>query len=456
MATNNGQLSPVQDKIEKTDETVIIVRRKKIKIEQWLLALAILILIATIIILILVVMKVSSKPNSTVISNKKVIFIIADGISANSIENAPAPNIRKIQEAGRYKRAYVGGDIGTYSETITISAPGYMNLITGTWGNKHNVYDNDVRNANYNYKNIFRLIKEQQSTRKIGIFSTWIVNRLRLVGEGLANAGNLIFDYKSDGYEFDLVTYPHDSASFYIHRIDERVVDETSRCIRDNGPDVSWVYLQYTDDIGHKYGDSEQMNQAIDYVDQQVGRIYEAIQYRQTYHNEEWLLILTTDHGRDPVTGQNHGDQTERERTTWIVTNYHDTNRYFEEYQPAIVDIMPTMMRFMKVKAPLESEREFDGVPLIGQVSLARPNVQLSGNALTVQWKMIDNTGNIKVWLTTTNMFKNGSRDDYKLLGTVPIINQSAVFNISEYRSNFYKIVLEGEYNMVNKWIIRS
>ncbi|CAF1078679.1 unnamed protein product [Adineta ricciae] len=444
----------LQDDVEIKKETTIIVKRGKTNIERLLLILAILILIATIIILILVVIRLPPKGNTTVTSNRKVVFIIADGISADTLESLPVPNIRKIQETGRYKRAYVGGDIGTYSQTVTISAPGYMNLITGTWGNKHNVYDNSVNNPNYNYKNIFRLVKEQQPTKTIAIFSTWITNRIRLVGEGLTSAGNLMFNYKYDGYELDLNTYPHDSNSLYIYNIDERVVNETAECIRDNGPDVSWVYLQYTDDIGHKYGDSEQMNQAVEYVDQQVGRIYEAIQYRQANHKEEWLLILTTDHGRDANTGQNHGAQTERERTTWIVTNYHDTNRYFDEYQPAIVDFMPTMMRFLKLEIPTESEKELDGVPLIGQVSLVKPQVNLSGSTLSVRWKSLDNAGNVKVWLTTTNAYKKGLTDDYKLLGTVPVTNQQAVFNITQYQSNFYKIVLEGKYNTVNKWIV--
>ena len=372
------------------------------------------------------------------------------------MEKAPNPNIRRIQQAGRYKRAYVGGDVGTYSETITISAPGYMNLITGTWGNKHNVYDNTVDHPNYNYKNIFRLVKEQQPERKIAIFSTWVVNRLRLIGEGLASAGNIVFDYKFDGYELDQVTYPHDANSLYIHQIDQRVVNEASKCIRNNAPDVSWVYLQYTDDMGHMYGDSEQMNQAISYVDDQMGQIYDAIEYRQRYHSEEWLLVITTDHGRDAATGREHGSQSERERTTWVVMNRPEANRYFEEYEPAIVDLMPTMMRFMGVTIPVESERELDGVALTGQVSVAKANVSLSGSQLTIGWKALESAGDVRVWLSTTNLFRNGSRDDYKLLGAVPIEREAAEFDISGYPSNFYKILVEGKYNTVNKWIVRS
>ena len=71
--------------------------------------------------------------------NRKVVYIVLDGIPADYIERVHPKTVFDIAEKGGYSRAYTGGEIGTYSQTSTISAIGYMNILTGTWMNKHNV-----------------------------------------------------------------------------------------------------------------------------------------------------------------------------------------------------------------------------------------------------------------------------------------------------------------------------
>ena len=63
---------------------------------------------------------------------RKAVYIIIDGVPADQIERLKPEAIFDIASRGAYSRAYTGGEIRGYSQTATISAIGYTNLLTST------------------------------------------------------------------------------------------------------------------------------------------------------------------------------------------------------------------------------------------------------------------------------------------------------------------------------------
>jgi hypothetical protein len=385
---------------------------------------------------------------------RKAIFIIVDGIAADVIEQQDLPNLKSIMQQGSYLRANQGGEKGVYNESPTISAVGYNNVLTGVWYNKHNVPDNSIKKPNYNYPTIFRIFKDAYPNKKTAIFSSWEDNRTKLLGEGLEETNGLKVDYVFDGYELDTILFPQDNYQ-YMSLIDDRVSREAERTIREKGPDLSWVYMQYTDDMGHRFGDSPEYYAAIRDMDKRVGEIVEAVKYREKKFKEDWLFIVTTDHGRDEATGKGHGGQSERQKSAWIVSNKKLDNTYTSFLKSSVVDILPTIARYLSVPIPRNTLFELDGVPLMGQVSVGNPRLNHFQNQLDITWVPLGRENEeVKIWGVSTNYIKEGSKDDYKLLGTFPLKTGHAVIPVSEGNSEFYKVVIEGKHNTVNRWFI--
>lgn len=82
---------------------------------------------------------------------RKVVYVVLDGIPADYVERVRPKTIFEIAASGGYSRAYTGGEVGGYSQTPTISAIGYMNILMGTWMNKHNVDGNQEKSRRITY-----------------------------------------------------------------------------------------------------------------------------------------------------------------------------------------------------------------------------------------------------------------------------------------------------------------
>lgn len=384
----------------------------------------------------------------------KALFIIVDGIPADVIEKLELPTLKEIEQAGGYTRAYTGGEAEGYSKTPTISAVGYNSLITGTWANKHNVWDNEIAEPNYNYWNIFRITEASDNSTTTAIFSTWLDNRTKLIGEGLVAAGSIKLDFKYDSLEYDTIRFPHRADRKFIQEIDEAVVNEATQAITAHAPDLTWVYLEFTDDMGHMHGDDPQFYDAIKTADTQIGKIWSAIKEREKKFNEDWLIVITTDHGRDAETGKNHGGQSDRERLTWITTNSKNLNQHFKA-TPAMVDIMPSIASHLNLTIPESIRKEMDGVPFIGRVDIADLKTTSEKDGVLVEWTLLNpNLDSITFFTTTTNNFATGGVDEYQKLATIAA--QEGKFWFKPSTDSLTKVLVSTPDQFLNTWVVKK
>lgn len=73
--------------------------------------------------------------------------------------------------------------------------------------------------------------------------------------------------------------------------------------------------------MGHYHGfspESQPYREAFFEMDAYAARILKAVKNRSTYGQEDWLILISTDHGGLRLT---HGGQSVYERTVWVSSN---------------------------------------------------------------------------------------------------------------------------------------
>lgn len=385
---------------------------------------------------------------------RKAAYVIIDGVPAEMIERLNPPFIKEIASNGAYGRSYVGGTVGRYDQTPTISAVGYTDILTGTWYNKHNVPGNSNLSPNYNYWTLFRIAKEQDRDVTTGLFSSWTDNRTVLIGEGKPETGNVSIDFVFDGYENDMTLFPGKEHEMRIFDIDEHVSKKAAECIKEEAPDFSWVYLWYTDDAGHIFGNGKTFDDFVMLADKQIGRIWEAVKYREAHFNEEWMLIVTTDHGRG-YDGYGHGGQSVDERMTWIAVN-QPVNERLRSGKSAATDINPTICSFMGFNVPRDVRWEQDGVSFWGDADIMEMEIRPYDNSVIIGWECLNGNAEVNVWASPTNNFKTGGKDEWINVGKAKASACTFTVDLTALpKSDFYKFVLETPNGTLNRWYDR-
>jgi predicted AlkP superfamily pyrophosphatase or phosphodiesterase len=104
------------------------------------------------------------------------------------------------------------------------------------------------------------------------------------------------------------------------------VRDAALNTLRTQNPDAMFVYFGQVDEFGHGAADSRAaftpdstlyLN-AISHVDSHIGELLRAMRARPQFADEDWLILLTTDHGGR---GTSHGGDSDDERNIWLIAH---------------------------------------------------------------------------------------------------------------------------------------
>lgn len=262
---------------------------------------------------------------SMVISqDRRVLFIGIDGVRADALQQANTPNLDALFQQGT--RTYTSWHVG-----VTSSGPSWSDMLTGVWENKHGVTNNSYTNSNYNdYPYFVTLAKQHRPNLKAVQVTSW---------------GPMSNNVYNDGWDSKLVV-----------PTDNDIVNAGQIQLLDPDLDVLFLHIDDVDAAGHGNGFSPLIapyKNQIETVDGQVGTILSYLYARPGYQNgsEEWLILLTTDHGG---IGFTHGGNTSQEKEIWwagvgctmdtteITIDMNDPNQWLNA--PMLVDIAVTAL----------------------------------------------------------------------------------------------------------------
>ncbi|MDO5512537.1 alkaline phosphatase family protein [Corynebacterium sp.] len=202
---------------------------------------------------------------------------------------------------------------GMTMEVPTISGPGWSSILTGTTHAEHGVRDNSLIGARlWQHPDVLsRAFYRDQSTRTFAA-AGWPV----LVDpQGL---GPVIHPRMEQQYAGLHNVIARDGETHGYERIDAEIAAITTAKLRAGGFDVGFVYFCDADDAGHVYGlvDGAGYRDALARIDAHVSDLVDAVTAR-AQAGEDWLVVLTTDHGHLDEGG--HGGDDPRERESWVV-----------------------------------------------------------------------------------------------------------------------------------------
>ena len=214
-------------------------------------------------------------PPDASMAQRRALVIGVDGLDGEEFDSADTPNMDRLQNGGLWTR-----DARIQRTGTTYSGPGWTSILTGVEVEKHNVtYNGGYDGRNTDYPSFLSVLHQAGFQTAAAIQWTDIFDILETDALDESFAGN-----------------------------QQEVSEWLAAHIASSDTDVHFVHLDDVDGAGHASGffaGSSTYLEAIETVDTDIGVLLDGILNGPNVANEEWLIMLTSDHGGD--TAGTHG-----------------------------------------------------------------------------------------------------------------------------------------------------
>lgn len=263
---------------------------------------------------------------------RRVLIVGWDGVRFDLIRQLQPPSLSALTQNGFLRETAMP----PVTEAETVTAAGWATNLTGCWPAKHGVTSNrPTRHRLQEYPDVFtRMTAVRPSARSLVVASAAMLCRNLgpgpILGPGVSTT--IFHDRTAD---------PAGCAA-----CDPRVMRDATRHLSsdEDSYDIAFVYFGGPDEVAHSSGTmAAAYTESILLQDARLGELLGTVRARSSFDEEDWLIVVTTDHGHREEGG--HGGPSREERQSFVAMGTLDGATPTTEPEAVEnVDIVPTVL----------------------------------------------------------------------------------------------------------------
>ena len=243
-------------------------------------------------------------------TEKKAVIIGYDGCRADILaEKKDEGAINYLLSNGAsINLSYCGGvNFPAENTQDTSTAPGWCSIATGEWADVHGITGNGITKE-VEPKTLMTSLVEDGTIDSSSFITKW---KGHFTNDNSTYKAEMAYCEENNiNVEYELRKNKKDIHTGAIEEI------TSADC-----SDFVFIIYEDTDSAGHDFGFSYNnpvYKDAFNTEDAYGYEVIKAIEARETYEAEDWLIVVTSDHGG---VGTGHGGPSIQERMTFVVTN---------------------------------------------------------------------------------------------------------------------------------------